>query len=86
MCCKNNCCKQTCCCGTHCYHATHVGAWYGVNPPPIKCCKCGHVYHQSGFTTVTTTYTWKNQTPTIDSALANLIKQQANHFKGKYHG
>lgn len=89
MCCKNNCCKQTCCCSSHCYHSTHVGAWYGVNPPQMRCCKCGHVYqaYVRPFS-ITTTYTWQNQNPTltVDSALANLIKQQANHFKGKYHG
>lgn len=49
--------------GRHCYHMTTSGPWYGVTPPPQRCCWCGqspaaeHGPHYPGPNQFTVTWT-----------------------------
>lgn len=45
MCCCNCKCNCVAVC-QHCWHSTHEGAWFGVVPPDIRCCKCGILQSQ----------------------------------------
>lgn len=34
----------------HCWHSTHIGAWFSTSPPPMECCWCHTTYPTYGGT------------------------------------
>ena len=69
--------------GQHCWHSTHVGAWYGIIPPPVRCCWCSQTQSTmapSPWGTGTITWLVNNQGTTQCSSRHLLCERVTNRI------